>query len=293
MKKLLVGLIAGILFLPLLQGQEIISIFGRVYANPENGPGYFKPLSNALNSGLSAQWLSHKPESRMRFGLQLIGVRIYVPESYRSFDAMYQNRETGATMHATVSTVFGDNEAIEITESNGYTHIFPGGFDYRSVTIGLPQLTVEGLFNSAVSVRFISFGIDEDIGNFSTFGLALEHYLDEYADLERGILSVSGGYERFKAGDIMNANQGFLKTTGGFDWLAFHVYGSIGYQWFRQSVRYEDPFEDPEVQEIDIPADNNLLLQFGAGFQVAIVQAGLEIAPLKPFSVGLRAGLKF
>ena len=30
--------------------QEAISVFGRVYADPQNGPGYFEPLSNVLNS---------------------------------------------------------------------------------------------------------------------------------------------------------------------------------------------------------------------------------------------------
>jgi hypothetical protein len=272
--------------------QEVVSIFGRVYADPMNGPGYFEPLSNVLNDGMSMHWQSHRPQTRARVGLSLIASRSFIPDQYRQFEASYTAIETGQELRVEAPTVFGVNEALVVTESNGYSHVFPGGFDYNFITIAVPQLTVEGVLNSAASLRFITVNIDDEVGNFTTFGLSVQHHFAQYFELESTILAASIGYEDIKAGDIMDARHSFVQLTGGRYGEAFHFYGSLGVQLFSQSVRYEDPFKGFAVQEIDIPASNRFLLKVGGGWQWSILSAGLEISPLPPFSAGLQVGLK-
>jgi hypothetical protein len=275
-----------------LYAQEAISIFGRVYADPQNGPGYFEPLSNVLNDGMSMHWQSHRPQSRLRFGVSVIAARSFIPEKYKSFEASYTSLENGQMLAVNAPTVFGENEALIVTEANGYSHVFPGGFDYNFITIAVPQLTVEGFLNSAASLRFITFDIDDEVGNFTTFGLSVEHHFAPYLELESTILSASAGYETIEAGDIMDARHSFFQLTGGGYGEVFHYYGSLGIQLFSQSVRYEDPFKGFAVQEIDIPASNRFLLKLGAGFQWSVLSAGLEISPLAPLSVGVQVGVK-
>lgn len=295
MKKisfLLTVLIATSAIYQEVRGQEAIAIFGRIYADPQNGPGYFEPLSNALNSGLSAQRLSHKPQTRPRLGLSIVGVKTFIPDKYRQFDAIYTSTVSGSEQSLEVPTVFGENESVVVTESNGYSHLFPGGFDYRSVLIAMPQISVEGILNSAASIRFISFNIDDEVGTFTTFGFAAEHHLSPYFDLENAILSVSAGYTTIKTGDLMRADQWQIMLTGGIDSEFFYGYAGLGYQDFTQTVRYEDVFAEGGENEIDIPASNHLLFQVGGGLQWSVIQAGLEVAPLAPTSVSLKLGLK-
>ncbi len=237
-------------------------------------------------------WQSHRPQSRLRLGVSVIAARSFIPEKYKSFEASYTSLETGQMFAVNAPTVFGVNEALIVTEANGYSHVFPGGFDYDFITIAVPQLTVEGILNSAVSLRFITVNIDDEVGNFTTFGLSVEHHFAQYFELESTILSVSAGYEDITAGDIMDARHTFFQVTGGGYGEVFHYYASAGMQLFSQSVRYEDPFKGFAVQEIDIPATNRFLLKLGAGFQWSVISAGVEIAPLAPLSVGVQVGLK-
>jgi hypothetical protein len=276
-----------------VHGQEVISVFGRVYADPENGPGYFHALSNVLNSAMSTHWQSHRPQSRTRFGLSLIAVRSFVPDKHRHFDAHYTSIVSGQSTSVDAPTVFGENEALVVTESNGYSHVFPGGFDYDFITVAVPQLSVEGIFNSAASLRFITVALDDEVGKFTTFGVSVSHQFASYFNLESTILAASTGYETIHAGDLMNAGHGFFQLTGGRYGKIFHIYGSIGFQLFSQSVRYEDPFKGFAVQEITIPASNHILLKLGGGFQWSVLSAGLELSPIPPFSAGVQLGLKF
>ena len=276
----------------LVYAQEAISIFGRVYANPENGPGYFEPLSNVLNTGLSTHWQSQRPQSKVKIGLSIIATRSWIPDQYDHYDATYTSSVDGQINTVDAPTVFGENEALIVTESNGYSHVFPGGFEYQFITIAQPQLTVEGVFNSAASLRFVAFRIDGEVGDFNNFGLSVLHHFSQYFELENTILAASTGYEDLNAGDTWDASHSFFQLTGGTYGTAWHVYGSLGMQWFSQSVRYEEPFEDFAVQNIDIPASNRFLLKLGGGFQFSILSAGVEISPLAPFTVGLQVGVK-
>src|SRR5690606_32052441 len=132
---------------------------------------------------------------------------------------------------------------------------------YRFITMAVPQLSVKGLFNSAVSVRFITFQIDDEVGNFTTFGLSAEHHFAPYFELESTILAASAGYEDLKAGNIMDARHSFIQLTGGRYGRTLHYYSSLGLQWFSQSVRYEEPFDGFAAREIKIPASNHFLLK--------------------------------
>ncbi len=272
--------------------QEIISVFGRVYAHPQNGPGYFQPISNVLNNALSMHWQSQRPQTRLRVGLSLVATQSFIPDRYHTFDASYMSTVDGQRHVVEAPTVLGQNEALVVTESNGYSHVFPGGFEYRFISTAVPQLSVEGIWNSAASLRFITFTIDEQVGRFSTFGLSVWHHFAPYFELESTILAVSAGYEDIKAGDIWDASHHFFQLTGGRYGSSLHFYGSLGFQWFTQSIRYEEPFENFAVQRIDIPANNRLLLKLGAGYQWSILSTGLEVSPLAPFTVGLQLGVK-
>lgn len=276
-----------------LSAQEAISIFGRVYADKENGPGYFQPLSNILNQSLSMQWQSHRPQSRIRLGLSLIATRSFVPKEYETFQASYTSDLDGQIKFVTAPTLVGENEAVVVTESNGYSHVFPGGLQYQFVTIAQPQLTVEGILNSAASLRFLTFNIDDEVGRFSNFGLSFLHHFAPYFNIDSSVvINASAGYERLSAGEIWSADHSFIQVTGGQYGKYFNFYAGLGMQWFTQSVSYEEPFENFERQKINIPANNQFLLKLGIGYQVSIFSAGIEIAPLAPFTLALNVGLK-
>lgn len=277
-----------------MQAQEAISIFGRVYADEHNGPGYFRPLSNVLNQSFSLHWHSNRPQSRIRVGIGLLASRSFIPTSENTFTASYISKEDGRQYFVDAPTLFGKNEAVVVTETNGYSHVFPGGLQYAFITIAQPQVTVEGILNSAASLRFLAFNIDEETGRFSNFGLSFLHHFAPYFQLDSSIiLNASVGYEKLQAGQLWEAEHTFFQITGGQFSRNFHYYGSIGMQWFDQSISYEEPFENFTRKKIDVPATNNFLLKFGVGYQWAIISTGVEVAPLVPFSFGVYAGLKF
>lgn len=274
--------------------QEAISIFGRVYADPENGPGYFRPLSNVLNQSFSLHWQSNRPQSRIRVGIGLIASRSFIPEHESTFSASYISDVDGMMHFVDAPTLFGENEAVVVTELNGYSHVFPGGLQYKFITMAQPQVTIEGVLNSAASLRFLAFNIDEETGRFSNFGLSFLHHFASYFQLDSSIiLNASVGYEKLQAGALWDADHTFFQISGGRYSRNFHYYGSIGMQWLDQSISYEEPFQNFAKQRIEVPATNNFLLKFGLGYQWTIISAGLEIAPLAPFSLGVQAGLKF
>ena len=147
----------------------------------ENTKGYLEPLRDVFGSGLSdgiyssADLNSLKPY--VRLDLRVMVVRF--SDSDRTYMANPESYFPGTGTYE-VPTVIGDETGQTVT-SGPAQFTFPGGLDVSGLPIAAPQLVVGGVMGSEGILRYFnaSYG-DNELGEFSLFGIGARHSISQY-----------------------------------------------------------------------------------------------------------------
>jgi hypothetical protein len=262
--------------------------FGTTYINPTNGDGYFKPLANGLNNALhSGLFPASDFKDEFHFYIGANASMSFISDKHWYFDGMTEDPFTPTTT-VEVSTVVGPNEAVVLNSNGGEVYVFPGGFEMNKLLLGIPQISLGGVANTNATIRFLAVPLDEDLGDLSLFGIALQHHISPYFDLENVAITVEGGYHKFKMGDWMDSDFLMFRSTVARAYDKARLYGFLGYQKGKlELVNAEENITTTST------SDNSLLFGVGASAELSIFNFNFECLINSYVCLNLGLGFKF
>lgn len=262
----------------------------------DTAKGYLKPLQEAFGQALNSNFFTTAaiPTAGFRARLEVRAMSVMFKDEDDFFSAT-----TGGdfTPEQTVEapTAVGPGGSVVVTGDGGTAYVFPGGFDLKSFTIGVPQLTLGGVAGTEAMVRWIAVDLgDSDFGELSLLGLGVRHSISQYLVTPPLDLAVAGYYQTFSVGDDFIDSKAYslgLQASKSFGALV--PYGGLAYDMSSMTVQYTatSGAEDREV-ELDMDSDSTMHLTLGLGLQLGVLHlnASGELAKRTGFSVGAGFG---
>lgn len=286
--RIFVCLVLGFSFHPAHSQDPALFENGAAYINPVNGPGYFQPLSNVLNNTFNVSLFpaaDYKNEFYFYLGGN-VGYH-YIPENSWYFTGTTDaNFESPVRME--VSTVFGPDESHAVQNDAGEYYVFPGGFKMNSVLLGVPQITVGGVANTAITFRFLAIPLDDEWGDLSLLGVGLQHVISPYLPIEKMDLTVEAGFHQFQMGIGFSPETFFARAGAAKAFEKSRIYGYLGYQ------AGELELTNSSANEVVTSKSNNpLLFGIGSSLDLAFFNINLELAINSIITINAGIGLKF
>ncbi len=285
------GILVSLCWTSPIKAQEAYNLFeyGSTYINETNGPDYFRPLANGLNNALhSGLFPASDFEDKFHFYFGVNASMSFIPDKAMTFDGTTEAPYTPETT-LEVPTVFGPNEAIVLDEGDGgEVYVFPGGFEMDKLLLGVPQISIGGVANTNLTVRFLAIPLDDEIGDADLLGIAVQHNLSPYIGLENFIVTFEAAYHKFKMGDwldsdVIMARSSVIKT---FD--NARVYGFLGYQ--KGNLDLVNTQDDITVTS---KSDNSLLFGVGGTVELAVINLNFECLVNSFITINAGLGFKF
>lgn len=139
-------------------------------------------------------------------------------------------------------------------DPDDYAVRFPDGLDLPAVPSALAQVSVGIPLGTEVAVRFLpTLDLGDDIGEVSLTGFGVRHSLDQWLPMPEVLrLSVSGGWQRLRAGNYLELRARQASVVSGAELGFFSLYGGVGVESSSAEVDYrlENPTDNPAL-----PAD--------------------------------------
>ncbi len=262
----------------------------------ENAVPYVQPLADLFTSNINTgvwEW-SAMPQDKFYMRLKVQGMMSWPDESMRTF----QGTTTGEFQPeqiVTVPTIIGDNNSITLQgEDQDDIYVFPGGYNLKRLVLGTPQVTVGGFLNTEVSGRFLSFSMDDDIGNVQFYGIGARHMLSNYFTDSPIDVSVGYFYHNINAGDYLDSDQHLVSAMVGKSGKLLSGHVGLGYQMSQSDIHYvyEDGADRSEIN-LDLENKNQWIVEAGLGVRLGPVFASSSVSYSKHPTVSLGAGLFF
>jgi len=276
--------------------QGSLTKFGPLYFNPTNARGYLEPLNNSLNFQLASNWFAHHEGDstfHLYFGVQV--TRSFIPSSMEMYMGQTELPFTSPQQSVNVPTIFGPNQSVEVEDAVGYVYSFPGGFEYKNTTFGIPQIQIGGIFNTDIAFRFAVLQVDNEkseYGKFNTFGLGIQHSLHQYLNLNKIDLRIGYAYQSIKIGDWYKSNLSVVQIQAGQKINFLNYYGFLGYSGLNSEYKYEDETIQEEKRIVHVSATNRFIFGIGAGLRFSIVKFHTEAILLKPVTLSFGFGIE-
>ena len=297
MRKLLLLIVQIALAQNIVLSQGSLTKFGPVYLNPTNAQGYLEPLNNSLNFQLASSWFAHHEGDSslyLYFGIHM--TRSYIPSSMEMHLGQTEPPFTPPQQTVLTPTIFGPNQSVELADAVGYVYTFPGGFEYKNTTFGMPQIQIGGVLNTDITFRFAVLQIDNEkteYGNFNTFGLGIQHALHQYLNLSKIDLRIGYAYQSVKIGEWYKSQLNIVQVQAGQEISFFNYYGFLGFSGLDSEYRYEDETIPDSIKIVNVHSSNNILIGVGFGLRLSIIKFHSEVILLKPLTISFGLGIEF
>jgi hypothetical protein len=262
----------------------------------DTAKGYLKPLQEAFGQALNSNFFTTAaiPLSGFRARLEVRAMSVMFKDEDDFFNAT-TGGDFAPEQTVEAPTAVGPGESVVVPGDGGTAYVFPGGFDLKSFTLGVPQLTIGGVAGTEAMVRWVAVDLgDSDFGKLSLLGLGLRHSLSQHLAAPPLDLAVAGYYQTFSVGDDFIDSKAYsvgLQASKNFGMLV--PYGGLAYDMSSMTVQYTatSGAEDREV-ELDMDSDSTLHLTLGLGLQLGVLHlnASGELAKRTGFSAGVGFG---
>ena len=273
--------------------QERLQNFGEDFSK-----GYTAPLVNAFGASLNSGWYQ---TANVDDGLDIfIGVKVMlmpIPDADKTFniaspyDGVVQN----------VPTAFGSKDEVAISAGNvtATPNKYPGGFDFPFAPMLVPHVSVGNMFGTRVMLRWlpqVKFG---DIGDFSFFGLGVQHSVNRYVPLLPLDVSAMIAYQNLSVGDLLTTKAFTFGVQASKSFAVLTVYGGIAYESSTMSFSYTATYTDPNTSltvtrpiSFDLSGKNNARATVGLALSLAVIKinADYSLASQPVISAGLGVG---
>ncbi len=262
--------------------------FGEAYFNNANSSEYFKPLVNGLNNSLhSGLFPSSDNSNKFHFYIGVNASVSFIKEKDWYFEGVTELPYLPETTQK-APTIFGPNSAEVLQSNNGEVYVFPGGFEMDKLLLGIPQISVGGIANTNVTIRFMATSLDKDLNDLSLFGVGVQHNFSPYLGFDKFALNLEGSYHKFKIGDWMTSDFIMVRSSIAKSFNIFRAYGFLGYQNGQADLMNEAGQVMTTSQ-----SDNALLFGAGGALELAIFNLNFECIVNSYVSLNLGLGLKF
>jgi hypothetical protein len=234
-----------------------------------NGALYLQPLADAFGANLNSGFFRSARIPRWGFHIEL-GVKAmgaFISEEQQSFTSVAEDGVVPAGEE--IPTIFGKEESQEI---DGFE--FPGGIWNTSIfPTAVPQLTVGSVFGTEAMIRWISYRVNDDIGEISLLGLGARHSLSQYIPYFPVDVALGYYWQGFKVGDIVEARATYVGLQASYNLSVLCFYTGIGYETAGLDIGY-DHEEGGDTVPIRFELDGKNATRFTIGlfFDLPIVK---------------------
>jgi hypothetical protein len=262
-----------------------------------NGTGYIQPLVDGFGSSMNRGWYqtAHIPTIGLRLRLSVTVMMAPVLDEDRTFTATTEGIFT-PVQTATVPTIVGGEQSVDVAGTGGSLYTFPGGLDMNMTGFAIPQLTVGSFMGTSATIRFFSAELgDTELGKLELQGYGINHSLSQYIPFFPMSISVGAFWQNVDIGDglveFTTTHYG-LQASKGFGLL--QLYGGAGYDKTDATVDYE--FTDGSQTynlNYEMEGDNGLEMTIGAGFNLFILRiyADYSFGTRTVYSAGVSLGI--
>jgi hypothetical protein len=293
---LLLALLASVLpFTPAsAQLEENLSSF-----SDDTAEGYLKPLAEAFGQNLNTGFFTsaYIPPRGFSVRLSVYGMSVLFDDEDDMFLAT-TGGDFSPEQEVETSTVVGPGESTSVSGDGGTTFVFPGGFDLRSFTLAVPQLTIGSFAGTEAMIRWIGVDTgDAELGDIDLFGLGLRHSVSQHMGAPPVDLAVYAFWQSFKVGDddLVDATTFSFGVQGSKRFGILEPFASLGLDSFDMSSTYTTNAgaADEETITVDFENQTSIHAVLGAGLHLGIVHLHVagELAQRPGFSGGIGFGL--
>jgi hypothetical protein len=273
------------------QLSDLVSRYGGI-----NGEGYLMPFATALGTGLNSGLYGSAdiPTAGLKFRVEIRGMLAYFSDDDKTFTASTEESFFQPETTVTAPTIIGDGEGMTVEGLGGTYYVFPGGLEYSSFFLGVPQLCVGGIYGTEVLLRWLpTVEIDEDIGDFSFFGFGVRHKISQYFNALPLDVALGIYFQNIDVGDLFSADLVAVNLSASKSFALITFYGGLGYE--SAKVHAEYTFSSGGIEEdiaLDLTGKNSFRFLLGAGLNLAIlhINADLNLGHQTAVSLGVGFG---
>jgi hypothetical protein len=262
----------------------------------DNAEGYLKPLQEAFGQGLNSNFFTTAaiPSTGLHARLEIKAMSVFFGNADKTFMAVPDDN-FGSQEPVEAPTVVGSGQSVIAPGPGGTTYAFPGGFDLKSLTIGVPQITVGGFRGTELVGRWFSVNSgDAEIGDVSFWGLGVRHSISQYFPEAPVDLAVGVFYQKFDLGtDLVNAKTFSAGVQGSKGFGLLTPYAGLSLDTVSMDVSYNaDTGDSTEKINLDLSSETTVHLTLGASLGLGVVRlnAAADIAKMTEVSAGLGFG---
>lgn len=274
-----------------VQTQDIDGSLVTAYIGEGDNSGFMAPLADGLAASFHSNLFRHYIDKEgVQFTIEALLTRAFFPTSMNTY--------TGTTSFASgnnasyeVPTIVGDGASVAVSGDNGFSHVFPAGWNMEHLTFLTPQIQVKQVVNTDFLIRFIALPLSDDLGDVTFIGGGIAHHIDPYIHLENVKISIGGTYHRLSIGEWLSSNiffgQALIEKTGSFWSLSMNG----GYQFGGFDIDYRD--EENRIQPAEINIENPFRLGLGGALHWGPVHLSISSSGFKPWILSSSIGLNF
>jgi hypothetical protein len=171
-------------------------------------------------------------------------------------------------------------------------YVFPGGLDVSLLPIAVPQLTLGSVFGTDVTVRYIGYSINKDIGKLNLFSWGLRHSISQYVKVLPLDLAVGFYSQRFSLGDIARCNSWYAGVQASKRIIIFTFYGGLGYENSKMDFHYTSQDDNTKI-DFSLKGSNSIRFNAGVTFNLGPVKLNVDynLASQSVLCAGLGIGI--
>jgi len=265
-----------------------------------NGSKYLQPLADAFGANLNSGFFHTAKIKKIGLSLE-VGIKMMyapIPASKKLFTAVEE--EIGGITWTPVqgtklATVFGAEGKKEIQGQNGISFTSPGGaFDSDFFPLAVPQLTIGSIFGTELTIRYITYKLDEEFGEIKLSGWGLRHNISQYIPFCPLDIAVSYYNQSFELGDVIDAGANFYGVQASKKFSILTIYGGFGYEKSSLDISYSFEKKDGTKTKVAFNLDGENRTRITAGFALDFwllkIHADYNMAATNVISAGVGLG---
>ena len=223
--------------------QERLRTFGTTFAQ-----GYMGPFADAFGASLNSGWYHNADIST---GIDLyLGVKIMampVPDGSKTFSI-------ASIYNGTIDsppTVFGDKDTdvpisgLPAASGPDWPKNYPRGLGLSLVPMVVPQAQIGNIFGTRLILRYLPTMSLGDYGDFSFFGVGIQHSISQYIPLVPVDLSVLGSYTSLTLGSLVTTKAYTFGAQVSKSLPVITLYGGVAWEKSTMTFSYDATLPDP------------------------------------------------
>ena len=325
MQKLLIGIVLSTLVFTAVMAGSFEDDLRKLAE--DNAKNYISPLITAFGTNMNAGlYHNAKPHKLLGFDITISFMGAMVPDDALTytfaipdsvpfpltnpdFKISTGNLYTDAALEA--PTIFGKDgtwtispDSSELVNLIGYaptqeeidtiSFTVPPGIDFTTFPTLMPQVSLGLPMKSEVMLRYFpKTKINDDVGEFSFWGIGIKHSLSQYIPLCPVNIAGQLVYQSLEVGDILTSTHTNFNIQVSKTFLIITPYAGLGIEQSNMEVEYTiegtGSYFDGQEVKFDIDGDNQFHARVGLAFKFMPfvgVNADYAIGDYNVFTLG-------